>query len=674
MSKKYALIVGVNHYPYLEPECQLNGCVNDAKLVKSTLKNKFGFAPENIVTLYDEAATRDAILAEMERIVEIIEEDDIVVFHFSGHGQECKVKPKHVDEGSDEGSGMINCIIPHDDSEPTLHDPIMAPEGKIYREIREGQINQWLQELAKKTPYTTLIFDACHSGTMTRSSQSTDVRSIPHEVRTQIISEEDFGTTDHFSAAVTTQSRARRKGWLTLSDYYVVISGCRDTQKSKEKNFAEKGMLFKHGVLTYFLCGALNKAKPGTTYRDVFELVSTGVVSKVKAQNPQIEGAIDREVFGIKDIEPLAFIPISGVDGDQIVLDGGAAHGLRHGSKWDVYPPFTKQVNVEKRLGVIKIIQVGAVSSTAQIIHSNTNIPLNARCVEVDTGFVADKLRVYLSKASSITRSDIERRIRSSQLLKLVDSVERSDVFGNIINDVSELRDSLINQQPQDVSFPVWKFSEQLDDICMPLHSVNELGVTKILVENLEKIARFQNVLKLDNANTSLNVEFNLFERQGDDRLILANGGNHEFIDSTTSFVLEIKNNEPQKSVFFSLLWLSATREIMSVYPHRKNSETLGPGQTVKIGVGAKPLTASLGNYYFLDSGSESCKVIFSTVQSDFRWLNQDGMRSAAVSRSNVTAFDLAYSGENLDTDGDQASDDWDAITRSFVIVRSTKR
>jgi hypothetical protein len=672
MSTKHGLIIGINHYRYMQPKYQLNGCVNDAKLLKSTLKNKFNFDPANIVTLYDEAATRDAILAAMERLVEKVEKNDIVVFHFSGHGQECRVKT----EFSDEGSGTINCIIPHDDNESAPIDPVLAPAGKIWREIREDKINQWLQELAKKTPYTTLIFDACHSGTMTRSSQTTNVRSIPYEARPQVVVEPSFRSMDSFSASVTPTVKPKKKAWLTLSDNYVVVSGCRDTQMSKEVEFLEGDQFFKHGVLTYYLCSALNKAKPGTTYRDVFERVNAGVVSKVNAQNPQIEGAVDREVFGIRDIEPLAFIPIFGVDGNQIILDGGAAHGLRSGSKWDIYPPFSKLASPEKRLGMLKIVQVGAVTSTAQLIQSSNTPPLHARCVEVDVGYVADKLRVYLRPNPAVTRSGIEPLIGSSQLLQLVDSAETADVVGHIINDVSGIPENLTNEQQQHVSLPVWAFFEGRDDLCMPLDAVNKPAVVKTLVENLDKIARFRNVMHLDNSNTSLNVEFNLFERQVDDNLVLANGGNGEFIEGTTPMVLEIKNNEVDRTVFFSLLWISATREISSVYPYQKASEELSPGKTVRIGDGSNKLTASLSNRYFLDIGSESCKVIFSTVQSDFRWLNQDGMRStqdsSSHSHSNVSAFDSAFSGNsaNVTESSPQVTNDWHAITRSFVITR----
>ena len=174
MSNKHALIIGINRYQFMEPRYQLSGCVNDAKLIKSTLIRKFNFNRHDIVSLYDEDATREAILQAMQTLLNRIADNDIAVFHFSGHGQSCRVKTQFTDEGS----GKLNSILPCDDSEPTTVDAIESPDGVIWREIREHQINQWLQELTKKAANITLIFDACHSGTITRSSNKTKEPTI----------------------------------------------------------------------------------------------------------------------------------------------------------------------------------------------------------------------------------------------------------------------------------------------------------------------------------------------------------------------------------------------------------------------------------------------------------------------------------------------------------------
>ncbi|MCK9571280.1 caspase family protein [Candidatus Pacearchaeota archaeon] len=80
MTRK-ALIVGVNAYqtPY-----QLRSCLNDATDLQTTLQNKRGFA--QFATLLDGAATRSAILAQLQSLVSNAVSGDSIMFAFFGHG------------------------------------------------------------------------------------------------------------------------------------------------------------------------------------------------------------------------------------------------------------------------------------------------------------------------------------------------------------------------------------------------------------------------------------------------------------------------------------------------------------------------------------------------------------------------------------------------------------
>jgi hypothetical protein len=75
----------------MEEQYQLKGCENDARLMHSVLVNKFNFAPENIILLLSEDATLAAIHEAMAKVEQALEQDDIFVFHFSGHGGDCTV-------------------------------------------------------------------------------------------------------------------------------------------------------------------------------------------------------------------------------------------------------------------------------------------------------------------------------------------------------------------------------------------------------------------------------------------------------------------------------------------------------------------------------------------------------------------------------------------------------
>jgi hypothetical protein len=81
MSTKHAVLIGINRYPHYEEKMQLRGFVNDAKLMRSILMDRFNFDESNICNLHDEEATRENILGEMQRLERDVADNDIVVFH-----------------------------------------------------------------------------------------------------------------------------------------------------------------------------------------------------------------------------------------------------------------------------------------------------------------------------------------------------------------------------------------------------------------------------------------------------------------------------------------------------------------------------------------------------------------------------------------------------------------
>ena len=61
--KKLALLIGVNDYTKGPASWDLRGCVNDVKMTREVLINKYGFPPDNIKTLVDAEATAKNIIA-----------------------------------------------------------------------------------------------------------------------------------------------------------------------------------------------------------------------------------------------------------------------------------------------------------------------------------------------------------------------------------------------------------------------------------------------------------------------------------------------------------------------------------------------------------------------------------------------------------------------------------
>jgi len=102
---KRALLVGINNYKAVP---HLMGSLNDVAAMKQILTTRWGFSPDNIVILTEQAATRAAILRELRRLVRESGPNDTVVFHYSGHGSQVK------DLNGDEDDGLDETLVPYD--------------------------------------------------------------------------------------------------------------------------------------------------------------------------------------------------------------------------------------------------------------------------------------------------------------------------------------------------------------------------------------------------------------------------------------------------------------------------------------------------------------------------------------------------------------------------------
>ena len=113
--KKFALIVAIGNYmpnSNIPPIASLN----DVKYIKAVLHNN-GFLQKDIDTLEDSKATKAAILKALDALGAKSKKGDIVVIHFSCHGQQIRDQ-KTVAEGKDEEDGYDEALIPYDVKKP----------------------------------------------------------------------------------------------------------------------------------------------------------------------------------------------------------------------------------------------------------------------------------------------------------------------------------------------------------------------------------------------------------------------------------------------------------------------------------------------------------------------------------------------------------------------------
>ncbi|MEM6638385.1 MAG: caspase family protein [Pseudomonadota bacterium] len=650
MPRKHALLIGVNNYPQLGEQYKLWGCVNDARLVGSVLENYFGFESENVVYLLDEAATEAGIRGAMAALTERVGQDDVVVFHFSGHGSRRRTTDP------DEASGKDSTIMPYDSGR--------RPHPNL--DIPDNDIQTWIESVTEKTANVTLVFDCCHSGTITRDVSADRTRSVPDDDR----SLDELGLTLRSVGDTTRSAPATRGpgGFMAASDKYLVMSACRDDERAREFKITRGDESFLTGALTHYLTEALTSAVPGSTFRDVFEHARNRIHARYDNQHPQIEGTQDRELFGTRDLAPMRFVAIEKVDGEKITLRGGAAHGLRVGSLWRAYPPGAKEPG-ESFDADLRIESVSALSSQAVIVEQPGVAVAEGRCVEIEGAPDQFVMHVDIQSGDS-DASALRSAIESASLLATrEDGATDFTVYACGPRNAADASDPA-PQMPA-IESASWVCTNVEGQLAMPVIPREDADAVDRLVANLSTLARYRNALTLDNPQSRLNVEFNIF-RHADDDWQTANGGGSIFEDGDR-IGLEIVNHEAFP-VFFSILDFELAGGISVLFPEQRGGEQLAAGNRIRLAMDDNALRLAWEAEVEGDQAAETFKAFFTRDETDFRWLSQSGTRSISGTSRLDALFSAAYFGPTTragrwdSAPQDTSTDDWRAISRGFQV------
>ena len=154
--KSYALVVGVDTYPHSEwPD--LPFARKDAEAIAKLLRAQ-GF--DEVVPLYDEQATRAAIISALEdRIAPKLQGEDRVVLFFSGHGA-----TQHL------ANNIYGYLVPHDGT----HSPSTWLSMTTLREISEK---------LGSAKHQLFVLDACFGGTLEKGGAVVLSQAHPHYIR-----------------------------------------------------------------------------------------------------------------------------------------------------------------------------------------------------------------------------------------------------------------------------------------------------------------------------------------------------------------------------------------------------------------------------------------------------------------------------------------------------------
>lgn len=687
-----ALLIGIDKYTAFPDKFgALNGCVADIELMRSILIENFGFPDANVTVLKNSRATRKRILSALDRVVGETGTDDVVVIHYAGHGSQM------TDREGDEPSGLDSTIVPVDSAG-------WSGRKEEQRDITDDEIHLRLLALGEKTPYTTLIFDCCHSGTISRDAFGGGTRSIPADTRP--IHQLPASPIPEAVQKAMRENRARgagakgRSGWLPLEGRYVLIAGCRDDEIAHEHQPPEGNGKLVHGALTYFMAQELRAATPGTTYRDVFDRAASKVNSIYRKQHPQLEGAADREVFGIRDIEQVHFVPVTGKRGKTIVLGAGAAHGVTVGSRYAVHPEGTKSPGRKPPLAELVVTRVGGLSSSASVEPASglAAVAAGTRAFETEHAFGELQFRVQIVADPRFDTN--EERLRDAMkafpLLKHVRENQRADARVYLLPPRTATRKQDPVPQLRVVRSPRWVTVGVDGRLAAPLKDLEEYST---VAANLDRLARVQFALSLENPDRASRLQgrFDLeLLRQG------SNGawavaepdpasGHVVFEEGDAiAFRLRSRHDEP---AYFNLLDFGLDGEISRILPGAGASPEFAPGVTFEHFTDGSAQVELPAVFPFVDDpeggvaqGLNSVKLIVTAQPADFGFLEQGGMRGEAAAPPSGGAgpagrgtkasplamlFDTAVNATRNVRVTRVGAEDWTTVTRTFLVRRA---
>ena len=668
---RWALLIGIDRYPNFPEQAQLAGCVNDVDAMAGLLTDRFSFPADHVERLVDAAATQGGIRTAMADLIGRVGPDDLVVIQYSGHGS------RMVDRTSPDG--MAETIVASDSGRGTFEN----------RDIADVELHQWLLQLTERTAHLTLIFDSCHSGHILRDPFGVKGRWVAPDLRpaNELPPLPDailrsLGRRRDTEAPVTGVEGVH----LPLSRKYALLAGCRSAETSFEV-LAQEAAGVQHGALTFHLCRELARAGAATTFRDLFEVVAPQVNALYPSQHPQLEGARDRQVFGLAELPPMRFVQVRQESGGELVLEAGAACGMTARSRWQVYPPGTKSLTSDDRsLGQVEITRVEALRSEARVLEGEIGAA-GGRAVEQTHRYGDMRFAVEVVEISSSAAAlQLRAAIAGSQMLCLHKGEGTAAARAYLLAPRADA-----DGGPVHVAGPLasetWAVVGRDGELLMPLHAAAEPGVAGVLLENLEKRARFQFAMELADPGGSLSgkVRLALLGKVGDrwvERGESDGGDGIPQFHAGERIAFRISHSYPTP-LFFYLLDFGLGGAVSLVYPamggeqkpaSRATETLVGDGQGEEI-------TLFLPAGFPFDRQSdaapagwtETVKVFATTREADFGVLVQQGMREGSVDPSplgQLLGMSLTGHGtREMEVARPAAAGDWTVTQRSFRLL-----
>jgi hypothetical protein len=337
---KHALIIAIGEYK--SPDWSDLSSVNDVPLIQNALKDQ-GFTEFTIIK--DEDAVKERIAAEFAALAERVKPGDIVMVHFSSHGQQI------MDNNRDELDGLDEAIVSY--SAPAEYEAGYFGEEHI-RDEELGEYLNLVRAQLKSKGEVLVLLDACHSGTGTRGDGKAKARGgkkafVPPGFKAPVV-KENTDVSIFESKPMTNDGNV--KGLAPM----VVISAAR----AHQLNWEYKG----NGSLSLAFARSFKDLNGKMSYRSLFSKILKEMSIIAPSQDPAIEGDVDRIVLDGRVVVQELYYEIDNIDLDAISVKAGTLAGLEEGATVKVYPSGTISTKDKEPIA-------NGVVTFGEMLHSN---------------------------------------------------------------------------------------------------------------------------------------------------------------------------------------------------------------------------------------------------------------------------------------------------------------
>lgn len=339
MKSIFALLVGIDKYP--APTPKLDGTLKDIGKVKTFLETNFNDRPLHIKTLTEGDATRKNFIDAFRNHLGQAKENDVIWFHFSGHGSRQLSSP----EFQKINSGKKDETLVLFDSRPNGND------------LADKELAVLIAEVSKNNPHIVITLDCCHSGSGTRSAtvESSKFKKRLSNERSEIRPLDSY-----------LEGYYTKHGLKIPQSSHIVYAACNRFQSAKES--FEGG-----GIFTQNLIEVLTKNK-NISYNDLLVRMREGVVNMKWEQDPQIESYGDTSINGLfldgRELSKNELFGLSHSE-DGWNIDAGEILGLAEGTNVAILPEGANEI--------LFVTQIDKSSGQKSFIKSNEKLQNNLR-------------------------------------------------------------------------------------------------------------------------------------------------------------------------------------------------------------------------------------------------------------------------------------------------------